>query len=351
MRDFPQTATRSCLAEAILVLLVMMLSFGMLGAQPPDSTWNDDIDSTWGSGADSTWDDLVLNPDDFDFGGELMGHYSHGWFPQPFYATSLSFTSDFLYVDVFDRATDIRSRSFRPTTAPFSWRNPFDGEEQVILESENIDEVEDYPETSYDEYALTYLMNLPLPAIVRLGGALQITDGLLFAEDTTRMFLGVNGLKRPLKEVGVVHLREYLLAGRAGLNIPFYGVFLKSELADIYSYYYLHGSVVGAYAIASRAVQYSQIANVKNELRYQNNGDTATLMYKERFRDLDPVRLGLDVGIGFNFGAEFGTIGFESFISIPYSSVLRDVEWKQYIAGFRLSLGYIWIPERKRRIR
>ena len=165
------------------------------------------------------------------------------------------------------------------------------------------------------------------------------------------MFLGVNGLKRPLKEVGVMHLREYLLAGRAGLNIPFYGVFLKSELADIYSYYYLHGSVTGAYAIASKAVQYSQIANVKNELRYQNNGDTATLMYKERFRDLDPVRLSLDVGFGFNFGAAFSTVAFETFLSIPYNSLLRDADWRQYIAGFRLSLGYLWIPKSPRRRR
>jgi hypothetical protein len=336
---------RGYLLQTAIVLTLLLGAAGAMHAQEPDSTWNTEADSTWD-------DDLVLNPDDFDFGGELMEHYSHGWFPQPFYATSLSFTSDFIYVDVFDRATEIRSSSFRPTTAPFSWRNPFDGDEQTVLPSDHIEEIEeDHPVTEYDEYALTYLMNLPLPAVIRLGGALQITDGLLFAEDTTRAFLGVNGLKRPLKEVGVVHLREYLLAGRAGLNIPFYGVFLKSELADIYSYYYLHGSVVGAYAIASKSTQYEQIANVKNELRYQNGGDTATLMYKERFRTLDPVRLSLDVGIGFNFGAEFGTIGFESFISIPYSSVLQDADWKQYIVGFRLSLGYIWIPQGKRKRR
>lgn len=339
------SATRFAHAiRATLFLLVLFLSATSLQAQDPDSSWT--------AGADSTWDDLVLNPDDFDFGGELMSHYSHGWFPQPFYATSLSFASDFIYVDVFDRANDIRSTSFRTTTAPFSWHNPFDGDEQEILQLREVEEeVEDYPETDYDEYALTYLMHLPLPAILRFGAALQITDGLLFANDTSRMFLGVNGLKRPFKEVGVVHLREYLLAGRAGLNIPFYGVFLKSELTDIFSYYYLHGSVVGAYAIASKSTQYSQIADVENELRYQNGGDTATLMYKERFRDLDPVRLSLDAGFGFNFGAEFGTIGFETFIQVPYSSVLRDVEWKQFIAGFRLSFGYLWIPEGSKRRR
>src|SRR5687768_3738933 len=118
----PLRLFRSIATAAIAVLIMSVLSSGSLQAQDPDSTWTDT--------ADSTWDDVVLNPHDFDFGGELMEQYSHGWSPQPFYATSLSFTSDFLYVHVFDRATDLRSSSFRPTTAPSSWRNPFDGDGQ-----------------------------------------------------------------------------------------------------------------------------------------------------------------------------------------------------------------------------
>ena len=178
--------------------------------------------------ADSTWDDLGLDPEGFKFDEETFGHVSSGWFPQPYTAYTLSYSGPF--GDTYDYATDIRPRGFRPTTAPFSWHNPFDGDERAILQP-NSDEEEDdgYPTTGYDDYTLTFLYNLPLPAILRFSGALQVSEGMLFSNDMSRKYLGLSGVRQPLKEVGVAYLKQYSIAGSAGINIPVYGAFIKTD--------------------------------------------------------------------------------------------------------------------------
>ncbi len=298
--------------------------------------------------ADSTWDDLGLDPEGFTYDKEIFGHASTGWFPQAYTGYTLSYTGDLFYADVFDHARGIRPRSFQPTTEPFTGSNPFDSDERDIYQAYKGEQEEDgYPVTDYTEYGLTFLYNLPMPAVLRLGGALQITEGMLFSRDTSRSFLTLRGVAQPFKEVGVVYLKQYSLAGSAGINIPVYGGFIRSEALTLASYYYIYAGYSAAYAISSRGTQYSQIADAKDDLRYGNGTDTVRLIDKALFQDLDRLRTSLDLAVGWNLASDFGAIGFEAFVSLPQRSVLKDVEWKQYVAGLRIAAGWHWLPSKR----
>lgn len=332
-----------CLARlgTASLLAFMLLSTGVLHAQ-------DEEENTW---SDTTWDDLGLDPEGFKYDEEVFGEVSAGWFPKPYTGSTLSISAPLFYQDVFDRANDIRPGGFVPTTSPFTHRNPFEDDEREILQRNSEEEEDDgYPASSFQDYSLTYLYNLPMPAILRLNAGLQISQGMLFSEDTSRNYLSIGGAKQPLKEVGVAYLKQYSIVGSAGINIPIYGGFIRSEAATFASYYYLFGGYSLAYAVSSQGTQYSQIANAKGQVRYGNGTDTTTLINARRFEEHDRLRTGIEVGAGWNVAVESAAFGIEGFISIPQSSVLKDVKWDQYFVGFRISLGWQWLPKRKRRV-
>lgn len=321
--------------------------------QPPpplDSAEQARQDSLYQVEQDSLWKSIGLDPEGPDMGDlvdDFIKHYSHGWFPQAFAARSLSFTTLFPYADVFDRAHGIRSSGFVPTTAPFTHSNPYRSGEREIQQPNLNKEIEDavYPVTNFSEYGLSFTLNLPMPAILRADATLQIADGLLFSNDTTRSYLTLAGNKGSLKEVNTLFLNQYALAGKIGVSIPFYGVFLVSEAVTIGSYYYLNVGVSGAYTVSSKATQYVQLANVKEDLRYGNGMDTLTLIDNRTLNQLDRVRTAAEVALGWNVSAEFGTFFFEAFFSRQLNSVLKDADWKQSYVGLRLGIGYQWLPE------
>lgn len=290
---------------------------------------------------DSTWDDLGLDPDGFKFDEDIFGHVSTGWFPQPYHAYTISLMGKLFYADVHDRAEGIRPRAFRTTTEPFSWHNPFDSDEREILQPNSDEEAEDsYPVTNYDEYLLSFLYTPPLPALLRADAGLQITEGMLYSNDTSRSYLTLGGASQPFREVSVAHLKQYAIMGSAGVSIPFYGGFISNESTTFASYYYIYGGYSFAYTVSSKGMQYTQIANAKDAIRYGNGTDTVMLVNRTTFEGLNRVRTAIELAIGWNVASDFGAIGMEAFISLPQSSVLKDVDWKQYFAGFRLSLGW-----------
>lgn len=290
---------------------------------------------------DSTWDDLGLDPEGFKFDEDIFGHVSTGWFPQPYSAYTISIEDELFYSDVFDRAEGIRPRALRPTTEPFSWRNPYNSGEREILQPNSDDEEDDsYPVTDYSEYMLSFLYNLPMPAILRADAGLQITEGMLFSNDTSRAYLTLGGVAQPFKEVSVAYLKQYSIMGSAGLSIPIYGGFIDNESTTFASYYYIYGGYSIAYVVSSKGIQYTQIANAKDAIRYGNGTDTVTLVNRTTFDGLNRVRTAIELAVGWNLAMEFGAVGVEAFVSLPQSSVLKDVDWKQYFAGFRISVGF-----------
>lgn len=327
------TRSAARLSAALLLALTMILA--------TDAAWGQDE-------TDTTWDDLGLDPEGFKFDEEIFGHVSTGWFPQAYSAYTLSLSSH-LFADVYDHAPGIRPRAFRPTTSPFTQSNPYRSDEREILQP-NSDEEEDdgYPTTGLQDYSISFLYNLPMPAVLRVNAGLQISEGLLFSSDNSRSYLTIGGAKQQFKEVGVAHLKQYSLVGTGGIVIPVYGGFIKNEGATFASYYYLYGGYSFAYAVSSKGTQYSQIASAKDQIRYGNGGDTVTLINKDRFEGLNRLREAIEVGIGWNVAFESGAFGVELFASLPRTSVLDDVEWKQYFVGFRVSLGHHWFPTKRK---
>lgn len=317
---------------ALLILLAFLGIAGSAGAQE----------------IDSTWDDLGLDPEGFKYDEDVIGQVSSGWFPQPYTGYTLSYTGPLFYSDVFDRASNLRSHSLRPTTEPFTWHNPYDDDEREIYQPYKDEEEDDgYPATGYDEYLLTFLWNLRMPVILRASAGLQVTEGMLFSSDTSRSYLTLRGVAQPFKEVGVVYLKQHSIVGSAGINIPIYGGFIKSEAITLSSYYYIYAGYSAAYAVSSKGTQYTQIANAKDDIRYGNGADTVTLINNARLPDLNRLRTSLDFALGWNVAAEFGALGFEVFASVPQSSVLKDADWKQYFVGLRASIGWHWQPTKR----
>ena len=303
-------------------------------------------------GEDWTLDSLKL--EDFDFESDEIYQYSKGWFPTPYKATSLSLFGGFLYSDVHNRATNLRSNAFVPTTVPFSWQDPyncsglgefleFDCREKQILQKNSNEPLEDgYPRSNYNEVGLRFLYHFPVPAILRAEAAYRVSDGLLYAEDTSRAYLSLDGVPRSFREIGVLFHHQDIVSGGIGLQIPIYGVFFDSDFGSIGSYYYLFGQVAADYALFVKTRQYVQIADAKDQIRFDNGQDTVSLMNTGSPDGINRLRTSWEAGLGWNVSFEFITLGFEAFISAPFTSLVNDGDWKQYYSGLRINIGYQW---------
>lgn len=330
--------------------LLLFLAATNLFAQRPRTGDSTESGDEWGE----DWTLDSLNADDFEFDTEQIFHLSRGWFPTPFKGVSLAFSGTFPYADVFDRATNLRTRAFKPTTAPFDWHNPYNGslfgeivgfenKERKILKPNSDDPVDEgYPSTGYGEYGLRFLYHLPFPAVLRAEANYRYSSGMLFSEDTSRSYLSLDGVPRSFREIGVLYHEQDVVSGGVGLQIPIYGIFLDSDFGSLGSYYYLFGGVSADYAFNAKTTQYTQIADAKDQIRYNNGQDTVTLMQRGTPEGINRTRTAVEGGIGWAFSAEYIVLGFELFASSPLGSMVDDGEWREYYVGGRITFGVQW---------
>jgi hypothetical protein len=316
--------------KTLLLGAILCASTQFLNAQTPD----DD-------------EEEGLYPEGFTFESDLIGNVSRGWFPKPTAGQALVFDgydSEGWVTFFVERAPAIRSSSFKNTKYGFHHRDPFENnEEREFIEPGESERIDDFPERRTEQYGLTYLLNMPFPAIFRGGLALNVNTGMLFAPDESRQYLDLAGNRQTLKEVNVLAVKEWLLKGSVGLQIPVYGVFMgTSEWGGLGSYYYVYGGISGSYAVSSSATQYSQIANAKESLRYANGRDTVQFMEDVRMSGISPFRYAYEGAVGWNFSAGPVMFALEAFALLPQNSILKDAEWRQYTAGARFMIGYTW---------
>ena len=315
----------------------------------PDPDGSTESGNEWGE----DWTLDSLNIEDFDFQGDDVYRYSKGWFPTPYEAASLSFFSG-INNDLHDRATNLRSRAFEPTVSPFDWHDPyncsgvgeffgFDCKEKQILKDDSDEPVEGgYPRRNYSEIGLRFLYHLPVPAILRAEAAYRVSNGLLYSEDTTRAYLPHDGVPRSFREIGVLFHHQDIVSGGIGLQIPVNGVFFDSDFGSIGSYYYIFGQLAADYALFVRTRQYTQIADAKDQIRFGNGQDTVSLMNTNAPEGINRLRTSWEAGLGWGLSFEVFVAGIEAYISVPFTSLVDDGNWKQYYAGLRFSLGYQW---------
>ncbi len=349
--------------ERSLPLALALLFVGLLpmvaqegGSTPPDSTEFEFDDWTLDS----------LDQEDFEAierdGGMGIVHVSRGVLPKPSPGASIELVLPLPFSNVHDRATGLRSPAVRETSEPFDWHDPYNcgffdyfiddlglGEffggcqERTILQKNSDEPVEDgYPLRDFSEFGLRLSYNLPFPTIVQADLRYRKTSSMLFSEDTSRAYLSYDGAMVPFREIGVLNYTSHNISGGVGLQIPFYGAFVTTELLMIGSYYYLYGGIGADYALANRLLQYTQIADAKDVIRYNNRQDTATLIRTNNPEGFRRLRTNLEGAIGWRVLGEILTFGVEAYVSVPSESLLEEGEWRAYYAGLRLSLGYLW---------
>lgn len=287
------------------------------------------------------WYGDLPNPDSLDFMSDFVKHLSKGWFPTPYKARSVGYTTTISFYQ-FDRAESFRSNSFTPTKYPFSAENPYEGDE-VDIKKANSDEdaKNDFPSEGYSSMGLMLDYNLPIPCVLRASLCYDITRTRLYSVDTSRSFLALSGLPQPFKEVNVLFSNQHFLSAKVGMLLPFYGIFMETEAVQTSSYYYLYGGVSASGRILTEATQYVQIANAKDRIRFANGQDTLTTLNKAKLSTENTLRYDCDLALGWRFAVR-GAVFFDlqAYASLPLNTVLSDARWMQYRIGLRLGIGY-----------
>ncbi len=283
---------------------------------------------------DSLWNLEDLNPQDYDFTEDFPMTYSKGWFPRPLKTTfgiGLSNGGG----SPHDAASKIRSKSFMPTYNGFQGGYGFKDEQEEIKKQGSEDFEDDYPEPTLWDLGLTGFFSskyLMFEVQAKYSG----TNGILSSIDNTRSFLNLAGHKQKFLEGAVVHIEDHNIRLSLGLTLPIYGAFVL-ESYSMSSYYYIQFGVVFEIPIESRATQYFQILDTKDDLRYGNGTDTVRVMDNVKLNTLTDVRKSFEIAIG-NI-TDFNIIGIDYSLrySFMFNSMLTDAVWKQH--QFRLNMG------------
>ena len=297
-----------------------------------------------GTVSDSAWNLYDLPPLDSVVEPNQIFKESHGWFPMPvskikYWSFSYGLGGD------FDVASGIRSKAFAETKFPFTGTNNLESDELKIKKASSKDYEKKRPGTGYLDFRLTNIQSTG--TILLLLGDLSIgyIDGMLFSEDKTRHYLSASGAKVPFKEVAIVAIDEWFLNGSIGVELPIYGGFLDIKDDYLASYYSLTAKLYGLGVFWSDAVQYYQIADAKDQLRYQNNRDTVRSQSEVTLKELNRFRYGIELTLSWVSNTSGGGIFLGLDSKIPLSSVLRDADWKQYYLGVRL--GFLFGMKKK----
>ncbi|MFH1051736.1 MAG: hypothetical protein V1779_12515 [bacterium] len=311
-------------------------------------------------------EDSVWNLEDLDY-GELEEpkpksiEESHGWFPKSTVGLGQFGFIPAYMGDNFDVANNIRSESFVKTTNSFSGKIFLNDDERAIKKKNSKDFYESswlpvpilgklfesptFPVTVHGGigFDLTYSPELPVNYYGKL--VTTINSSLLFSKEPIKHYIDIHGNSKPFTEASIINLIEWSINSGLGLEIPIYGAFLKVGEMSVHSYYYLSFGPSVDFIIWSSAMQYMQIADAKKDLRYNNGQDTLELINGIALPNLNRIRVGIDVNVGWNFSAGPVGLGLELFSYIPIRSVIDDAIWKQYRFGFRYKILFSGISK------
>jgi hypothetical protein len=310
--------------KSILFILIFFITFSTLFA------WQEDDD-------DATWNLDTLDYRNLDFEADFEFKASYGWFPT-IYTSGLSYIFYFSSGDIYDEAQITNSNFLAPSRLPLIADIQMDSDEKTIRKAYSKDEDEDGPETSYGEVGLGLRLKMTTNNFFRLKLGYFWDLSLLGAVDRSKRFLNNTGNIRMLKEANLLQLDEHGIAFNAGFEIPIYGVFASTEDSDLESFYHIYGGLSGSHSFISEASQYLQIANAKDDLRYNNGRDTLNLINEQQLGNINLTKMRFEFGIGSRFLMDGSGFGFEITYSYPITSLFNDDRWLQHIIKFDLSI-------------
>jgi hypothetical protein len=286
-------------------------------------------------------------------GSDFLRHSSRGWFPTPFAAQSLYLTSLIDFPVNF--ANGVRFGGLPTTTNPYSLKNPYSDEKQryPFKVGSRTEREGSFPTNYNDGLGILYEISLLIPLVLRFGARYAWQGTVLFSsnspERSAGRFLPSNTAEKlePIELVNNLFMEERKMEGLAGIKIPIYGAFADLTDQRVSSYYYLSLAVVGSYTFWHNATQYAQILTENDQLRFPNGTDT-THRWNAPLTNFNQTRMSIDVAVGWGLSGEVALgstdIGLaammELFCTIPTSTVVSGVEWRQYVAGGRFAVGW-----------
>ena len=273
--------------------------------------------------------DVELKNEDFQLDEELRIRYSKGWFPIP-----LEWNFNWgLYTKggyIFNVADNITPTGLVKTQKPYS--SSYNSDLDYLDFKEKFSDDDDGGSEDNEIYSvgLDFLLtpDIGIPIQLRASTLITWNTGILYSEDRSKSYLNHDNETTSFLEIGNIILDETHLELNAGVNIPLYGAFVKSQV-NYQSLYTLYFGVSMTEMLSSEATQYLQIGNAKDELRYENGRDTINLIENYELPTLRRTRFAFEAGIGMNFIiSDFGIL-FEFTFTIPQSSILTDDIWEQ----------------------
>jgi len=285
-------------------------------------------------------------PEDFDFQKEFFQYVSSGWLPTPFPKQSILVgLNSSLKVD---EVRNMRSAGFVPTTNPLQgnvffrdrYRSfPDDYFTTVDPFSTEMTEEQSLVAPYLNEYSLEYVLQGYIPVYTQFRTGYRESRSVLTSMDTSRSYLALSGNKKNFTEITTIDIFERRWFFTPKLMIPVYGLYAITEDQSISSVYYLFGAYDMEYAFSIEVHQYAQLADVKQELRYENGTDVQTIEIKEQLSTLNKFRTNLHIGSGVDFSVDNFRLQLELYAGYPTRSILSDASWREFPWGIRFSLG------------
>lgn len=262
---------------------------------------------------------------------------STGMFPADRFGNyNYSFFIDLAYN--FNIASNLRSKYLVETKYPFTGRSGLNDDERKIKKAFSFAEEEEYPEPYFSNIGLSAEVSTGIPLILKFNFAISWANSLINSIDNSKYYINKFGELKQLKEACIYYLDETLLNLGIGFLIPIYGAYFEGLGQKTSSIYYLYTGFNYKYPLKSQSIQFYQIANAKDDIRYSNGIDTMVVYSKSYAKGINLNRYNLELGLGYDFKAMNYGLFLQIFVNYQLNSFLVDANWHQYQFGLKFGL-------------
>ncbi|MFN4988849.1 MAG: hypothetical protein ACK5F4_02245 [Ignavibacteria bacterium] len=283
----------------------------------------------------------ALSPDSFSVETDVM--VSSGWFPHPGSFRSIELIgSDGLvfHPGIFHGTMPISGSLFGVPNLMFQNTTHHSVDDRIPLQSFSTEESdEEMLEEEYAYRALRARFSIPeLHSIMRIGLGIRNATGMYFSE-VKSPYLNSQGSLSDMLELHAVSIIETSLIGNVSIELPIYGVYLETFGQQTYSHYSVFGGVNVGYVLDSDLKHQSFILQGKDEIRYASGSNVATLQSRPFINEVNRLRMSFESGLGWQFGFGPLHLGFEGYVAIPITSMVKRQDLTLTFIGIRGIFG------------
>lgn len=281
-----------------------------------------------------SFDSLEVSPK-IDFSEEEKIEFTKGYFPTPVYS---AFTVGILGEEsllFLSEANGISPKGLKSIYGKYS--NQYNEDDEHRYFKKKFSDDDEDTEISSESYSIgldfRLTPNIGIPVIFRAAAMVSWNTDILYSMDFTKSYLDYDNTLHSYFEINNLLLEETLLETKLGVSIPVYGAFVSHPIPSS-SIFSLYLGMSNSQILSSKATQFSQIANAKDKIRFENGLDTLVQTSNLELPSLLKNRFGMEIGA--EFGAEAFGLGLNVSLKalIPTESILSDEPWKQYQLRF-----------------